>query len=368
MRTLQSTRFRFLAMLLLTSIPLVTAAADESGNTQQLKTFFEVTIRQGPSAGVIGYGVLTLNLKSGTDNFTGTLTPAEDPDTGSPFSSVLFQQVDHKLVPDGDVKELAVRGTLHGHAINLIMPDVGGQGKDVFGAGTVENVLGEQSAEQGLGHIAGPAIGPEDGDSGDWLGLPQPIVLRAAPVFTSANTTTFFQGTASSFQVSAMGAPGPTFNEVGTLPIGITLSPGGLLSGTPAQEGTFPITIYAVNGVLPVATQQSFTLVVSQPQTTFTTSALSGGKPVNVAAWSVGVGICHLNACTHILTMLVSVNDNSAFIANAEKALSQGTVFSGTLAAGDLTIVSSPAMIVASLSLQGSVSSSSLSASISIAY
>ncbi len=263
MRALQSTLCRFLAILLLVSVPLLTAAADERGDTRQLKTFFQITVREGPSAGVVGYGVLTLNLRSGSDNFTGTLTPAEDPDVGAPFSSVLFKEVDHKLAPQGDVKQLNVRGTLHGHVIGLVMLNVGGDGKDVFGVGDVENT-GEQSEEQGLGHIAGPAVGPEEGDSGDWITAIGPILLAAPPVITSANIAAFSAGTAGSFTVTATGVPASSFSETGDLPSGVTFSSGGVLSGTATTSGTFPITITASNSVAPNATQ-TFTLLVTQP-------------------------------------------------------------------------------------------------------
>lgn len=264
MSALQSTLCRFLAILLLMSVPLFTAAADERGDTRQLKVFFQFTVREGPSAGLVAYGVLTLDIKSGSDSFTGTLTPAVDTNTGEPLSSVLFQQSDHGFVPNPDgVKEVAVRGTLHGHVIGLIALNVGGEGKDVFGVGDVENT-GDQSEDQGLGHVAGPGVGPEEGDSGDWIVAITPIQLAAPPAITSANIAAFSVSTASSFSVTASGAPAPSFREAGTLPTGVTFTSGGVLSGTPATSGTFPVTITAANGISPNATQ-SFTLLVTQP-------------------------------------------------------------------------------------------------------
>jgi hypothetical protein len=86
--------------------------------------------------------------------------------------------------------------------------------------------------------------------------------LGVAPEITSASSTSFTGGEASSFTFSATGNPAPSFSESGTLPKGVTLATSGVLSGTPEQDGTFPIVVTAANGVSPDATQD-FTLVVS---------------------------------------------------------------------------------------------------------
>ena len=89
-------------------------------------------------------------------------------------------------------------------------------------------------------------------------------VVQGAAI-TSANHTTFAVGAAGTFTVTASGSPAPTFSETGALPTGVTLTPAGLLSGTPAAGtgGSYPITITASNGNLPNATQ-NFTLTVGQ--------------------------------------------------------------------------------------------------------
>ena len=100
--------------------------------------------------------------------------------------------------------------------------------------------------------------------------------LDKPPTITSANAVTFDEGTAGTFTVTATGYPASTFSEMGPLPTGVTLSAKtGVLSGTPTQPGSFPITITATNGVSPNATQ-SFTLTVVQP-------AVSG-----VLSWGYG--------------------------------------------------------------------------------
>jgi hypothetical protein len=94
-------------------------------------------------------------------------------------------------------------------------------------------------------------------------------LLGVPPTFTSANAGTFQTGVAGSFTAAANGAPAPTFSVNGTLPSGVTFSPAGVLSGTPAAGtgGTYPITIRASNSINgnPAVADQSFTLTVNQP-------------------------------------------------------------------------------------------------------
>jgi hypothetical protein len=169
MSGLKSARNWFLAMLLVVSILSLTMAATAPSATQQLKAFFQATIRQGPDAGLVAYGVLTLQVDPRNGNFTGTLTPAVSLETGLPFPTVLFTQKGGSFtpIPDGPT-EIEVRGTMHGHAINLIMLNVVGAGQDIVGVGTMENTLKEWLQGKGPGVVAGAAVGPAPGDSGDW--------------------------------------------------------------------------------------------------------------------------------------------------------------------------------------------------------
>jgi sugar lactone lactonase YvrE len=91
-----------------------------------------------------------------------------------------------------------------------------------------------------------------------------PVKTGTAPTITSADNTTFTEGIAGTFTVTATGTPTPTFALTGALPSGVTFdTTTGVLSGTPATgtKGTYPLTITASNGVSPDATQ-SFTLTV----------------------------------------------------------------------------------------------------------
>ena len=104
-------------------------------------------------------------------------------------------------------------------------------------------------------------------------GFAQPT-SPSPPTITSGAGTTFILGVAQSFQVTSGGSPAPAIFETGALPAGVTVSPHGLVSGTPAMgaAGTYPITLSAQNTVAPTATQQ-FALVVGRDPTGLTLGA-----------------------------------------------------------------------------------------------
>jgi hypothetical protein len=103
------------------------------------------------------------------------------------------------------------------------------------------------------------------------------------PFITSANGVTFTEGeTASPFQVTFIGGYGSVqYSETGALPSGVTLTPAGVLSGTPPPllTGTYPITISATDASGNTGTQ-SFTLTVaSTGQFYVATLSLPGATP-----------------------------------------------------------------------------------------
>ena len=112
------------------------------------------------------------------------------------------------------------------------------------------------------------------------------------PSITSADTTTFTVGNAGSFQIVANSSAPTTFSETGTLPSGVSLSPAGLLSGTPGPGtgGSYPITVTASDGPLTNA-KQAFTLMVEGPPV-ITSSAVPSftvGEPGAFLVTSAGV-------------------------------------------------------------------------------
>jgi hypothetical protein len=114
------------------------------------------------------------------------------------------------------------------------------------------------------------------------------LTVDAAPTITSASSTTFLEGSSSTFPVTATGYPTPTVTESGNLPAGITYT-GGSLSGTPTQAGVFPVTFTASNGVTPNA-QQSFTLTVSAAPsfTSASSTTFTEGTPGSFTPTAIG--------------------------------------------------------------------------------
>jgi hypothetical protein len=121
--------------------------------------------------------------------------------------------------------------------------------------------------------------------------------VNEAPLITSANNTTFTSGVFSDFTVTTSGYPSPSLSFEGTLPVGITFTDNddgtASISGTTTQEGTFNITIYAINAILPDA-QQAFTIevtpsliapVITSPDTTTFTVGLPGSFTVTASGY-----------------------------------------------------------------------------------
>jgi len=119
--------------------------------------------------------------------------------------------------------------------------------------------------------------------NGSWL-LTRSATNALSPIITST-VATFYTGSSNDVAIAASATPAATFTESGALPAGVTLSPSGILSGSPPASavGTYTITITASNGVAPDYSQ-AFTLTVFElPSITAPTSAtVHVGVPVSI--------------------------------------------------------------------------------------
>jgi hypothetical protein len=87
------------------------------------------------------------------------------------------------------------------------------------------------------------------------------LTIAVPAAFTSSPSATFTAGTAGQFDITTTGVPGATISETGTLPSGLTFTPGSggtaTISGTAAagSGGSSVVTLTASNGFNPDAVQ-----------------------------------------------------------------------------------------------------------------
>jgi FG-GAP-like repeat/Putative Ig domain len=119
------------------------------------------------------------------------------------------------------------------------------------------------------------------------------ISVQSAPTIATLTLPNGTVGAAYSTTIVATGSPAPTFSGAG-LPPGLTLTPAGLLSGTPTTAGTFSsVTVTASNGVGSDASR-TYTIVIA-PATFTLTVNLTGTSGGNVS----GSGLtCVGSTCT----------------------------------------------------------------------
>jgi hypothetical protein len=199
----------------------------------------------------------------------------------------------------------------------------------VVGAGLVVNSATSISitSPAGTGTVNVTVATPGGGTSA--TSVADQFLYQLAPTITSAASTTFTEGTASTFTVTATGNPAPTIVEAGALPTGISFV-GHQLTGTPTVTGTFSsITFTASNGVTP-SDVQDFTLHVVLPPLQISTTSLPAGTVgvpysadltatggVPPYTWSVSTGALpaglNLNSATGAITGTPSSPTSASF-------------------------------------------------------
>jgi hypothetical protein len=108
--------------------------------------------------------------------------------------------------------------------------------------------------------------------------------VGSAPAFTNGPPPAGMVDTAYNFAFTSTGSPAPTFSvTTGSLPPGLSLSAGGVISGTPTASGTFAGTITITNGVAPDATQDFSILIEPVPVAPVVTSAAPPNGVVGTA-------------------------------------------------------------------------------------
>jgi hypothetical protein len=163
------------------------ANADQNDDgVRMMQKAIEITVRDrgNPLDPVIAVaGVLTLQVRIGDGRFVGWITPgfrvpAGAPATvGTPVDSVLFRLTKNGFVGSPRVSQLAVDGQFNDRGVNMVVHDVTGPGQDIFALGTTERFMGNPPTRD-PGRIAGPGVGPVDGDRVDWAVRSETVCVR----------------------------------------------------------------------------------------------------------------------------------------------------------------------------------------------
>jgi kumamolisin len=227
-----------------------------------LHNFYDGTVTNdgvGPQAGVV----------QGTDgNFYGTTEEGGSASDGTAFK--LTSQIGAGFTsPNSATFTVGLAGSFNVTASGSPTPTLSARDLPLWASfnattgvlsGTPPNTTGQPyilvfTANNHVGGLAAQTF---------TLGV-QTVSSLMAPAITSGPiSTSAVVDSAYSFSYHATGAPAPAFSlSSGTLPEGLSLSPAGILSGTPLQSGTFTGTVKASNGVGTAATQ-SFTLTVAR--------------------------------------------------------------------------------------------------------
>jgi hypothetical protein len=105
------------------------------------------------------------------------------------------------------------------------------------------------------------------------------IVVKGAAATVSGTPPIASVKEPYSFTFTRGGNPLPTLTRVGaTLPDGLTLSPAGVLSGTPSRAGTFKFTVSATNGTGPAVTLPVTVVVRPQPTLDVSDASVTEGN------------------------------------------------------------------------------------------
>jgi outer membrane protein OmpA-like peptidoglycan-associated protein len=178
--------------------------------------------------------------------------------------------------------------------------------------------------------------------------------VLSAPVLTASTPTTATIGTAYSYPFAASGFPAPTFATVGPLPVGLSLTTAGVLTGTPSSgtAGSYSFTLSATNGsgtvsagvsvtVVPAAAAATFPVAPTMPTavigTAYAYTFAGAGYPA--PSYSIASGTLPVGLTLDLSTGVISGTPTTATVASFTIA---ATNSSGTVQAGPITLTVNP--------------------------
>ncbi len=259
-----------------------------------------------PASGAIGG---TTNAAPGTYNVNLRATDATT-GPGAPYSvSATYQIVILSPIQITDASPLpgATVGVPYSHALTV----TGGSGtSQVFelDGGFLQTGLSLSSAGVISGTPTGGGTASIDIRVTDGAGF---TTIKTFDLTVNAPTITVDpatlpggqEGVAYNQTITATGGIAPHhFHITGDVPNGLTLSNGGVLSGTPLEHGSFNVSITATDsatGAGPYSGSRSYTLVIEQPAPTLgTVSPTNGTTAGGTAVTITGTNLTNVSAVT----------------------------------------------------------------------
>jgi hypothetical protein len=284
----------------------VSITVNAPGNTAPVANSQSVTTTQNIAVAITLTGsdpdgdTLTFSVTSGPAN--GTLSGTAPNLTYTPAAGFTGNDSFTFVVNDGTVDSAPATVSIGVHQA----PAITSASSTSFAAGAAATftVTTSGSPAPALSHSGALPAGITFTDNGDGTatiggtaaagsGGLYPIVITATNVAGSADqnfTITVCNSIILTNPANATGATGSALNEMfsqsgavdtaaftlasGTLPAGVTLAADGVLSGTPSQSGSFPITVTVTDANGCSATGDTYTLIISCP-------AITVNNPVN---------------------------------------------------------------------------------------
>ncbi|MCE0523210.1 MAG: IPTL-CTERM sorting domain-containing protein [Methylacidiphilales bacterium] len=158
----------------------------------------------------------------------------------------------------------------------------------------------------------------------DWVRV---YSLPTWPVISSSTTATGTEGSAFSYQISALNSP-ISYNATG-LPSGLTVNTGtGMISGTPTSSGTYPVTLSATNSN--GTGTATLTLVISSGRGIGIQFRGNGTALASTdSAGLTSVAQTHWNALTGASFTNQALSDNTGTSASATLTGTAGAIYGG---------------------------------------
>ena len=348
--------------------PAITSVAD-TAFAEGIASSFTVKTTGSPNAAITESGALPSGVNF-VDNGDGTATLSGAPDAGSAGTYNFSITASNGVSPDAtQAFTLTVSATtaaptitsatasafVEGAAGTFTVTTTGSPDATIAETGPLPTGVSFVDNQDGTATLSGT---PAAGTSGTYsltitasngvspvAAQTFTLTINSVPSITTAASTTFAEGVASSFIVNTTGFPSAAIVESGALPTGVTFIDNGdgtaAISGTPAasSNGVYTLTITADNGVSPSATQY-FTLTVNA---TTSAPAITSAASTSFAEGSASsFSIQTTGSPDAVITETGSLPSGVAFVNNQDGAATiSGAPDAGSAGTYSLTITAS---------------------------